>query len=64
MLEGGEVTHRVPTPMPTFACMLGGADGHTLFALCSPGSHPHQAAGKGEGAIFTLRVDHPHAGLP
>ena len=31
--EGGEVTHRVPTPQPTFACMLGGHDGRTLHAL-------------------------------
>lgn len=64
VLEGGEVTHRIPTPMPTFACMLGGADGRTLFALCSPGSHPEQVADKGEGAIITMAVDHPKAGLP
>jgi sugar lactone lactonase YvrE len=64
VLEGGEVTDRVPTPMPTFACMLGGSDGRTLFALCAPDSHPDQVAGKAAGAIYTLRTDHPGAGRP
>jgi sugar lactone lactonase YvrE len=62
--EGGTVTHTVATPMPTFACMLGGSDGRTLFALCSPGSHPDETAGKGGGAIYARRVDHPRAGRP
>ena len=62
--EGGEVTHTVPTPQPTFACMLGGDDGRTLHALCAPGSHPDEVAGKGRGAIHTMRVDQPRAGRP
>ena len=62
--EGGEVTHRVPTPMPTYACALGGDDGRTLFVLCAPATHPTEVAGKGAGAIFTTPVDVPHAGLP
>ena len=61
---GGEVTHTVATPQPTFACMLGGDDGRTLHALCAPGSHPDETAGKGLGAIHTMRVDHPRAGRP
>ncbi len=64
VLDGGEVTHRVPTPQPTFACMLGGDDGRTLYALTAPGSHPDQVAGMGAGAIHHMRVDVPHAGLP
>jgi len=64
VLEGGTVTHRVPTPQPTFACTLGGDDGRTLYALCSPGSHPDEVAGKAGGAIHQMRVDHPHAGRP
>ncbi len=64
VLEGGEVTHRVPTPQPVFACMLGGDDGRTLYALTAPGSHPDQVAGVGGGAIHHVRVDEPHAGLP
>ena len=62
--EGGHVTHRVPTPQPTFACMLGGDDGRTLYALCSPGSHPDQVADTAAGAIHQMRVDHPRAGRP
>lgn len=62
--EGGTVTDRVATPAPTFACMLGGDDGRTLYALCAPGSHPDQCAGKAAGAIHSMRVEHPHAGRP
>jgi len=62
--EGGEVTHTVATPQPTYACMLGGADGRTLFALTAAGAHPDEAAGSGAGAIWTMTVDHPHAGRP
>jgi sugar lactone lactonase YvrE len=62
--EGGEVTHRVATPQPTFACMLGGDDGTTLFALCAPGSHPDECAGKAAGAIYSMVTDHPRAGRP
>ncbi|MCU1501731.1 MAG: putative lactonohydrolase [Ilumatobacteraceae bacterium] len=64
VVEGGEVTHRVATPLPTFACALGGDDGRTLFVLCATGTHEADVAGKAEGAIYTLQVDSPHAGLP
>jgi sugar lactone lactonase YvrE len=64
VLEGGEVTHRVPTPMPTYACALGGDDGRTLFVLCATSTREADVAGKGAGAIFTLDVDVPHAGRP
>ena len=62
--EGGTVTHRIPTPQPTFACTLGGDDGRTLHALCAPGSHPDQVEGKAAGAIYTTRVEQAHAGRP
>jgi len=62
--EGGEITDRVATPAPTFACMLGGEDGKTLFALCAPGFRKPEVAGKGAGAIYATTVDVPHAGLP
>ncbi len=64
VLEGGEITHQVPTPQPTFACMLGGLDGRTLYALTAPGSHPDDVAGKAGGAIYQRRVEHAHAGRP
>lgn len=59
VLEGGQVTHRIATPQPTFACELGGPTGHTLFVLTSPSSDPREVAGKGEGAIYMLNVEVP-----
>ncbi len=35
VLDGGEITHRVETPLPCFACGLGGPDGRQLFLLCN-----------------------------
>ncbi len=64
VVEGGEVTHTVATPQPTFACALGGDDGRTLFALTAPGAHPDEVAGTGAGAIYAMAVTHPHAGRP
>ncbi len=57
--EGGEVTHRVEIGQPGYACMLGGADGRTLFVFAADDAH-----GTGNATIRTLRVDVPHAGLP
>lgn len=62
--EGGNVTHRIATPQPTFACMLGGNAGTTLFALCAPGSGADASAGKAAGAIYSMTAEHPHAGRP
>jgi len=62
--EGGTVTDRIATPMPTFACMLGGVEGRTLHALCAPGSHPDECAGKAAGAIYTTQVERGRAGRP
>lgn len=62
--EGGEITHQLPTPMPTYACMLGGADEKTLYALCAPSATTDATAGKAAGAIYAVSVDFPRAGLP
>ncbi len=35
VLDGGEITHRVETELPCFACALGGPDGRDLFLLCN-----------------------------
>lgn len=59
VLEGGQVTHRIATPQPTFACELGGPTGHTLFVLTSQSADPRQVAGSGAGAIYSLEVDVP-----
>ncbi|MEX2292918.1 MAG: SMP-30/gluconolactonase/LRE family protein [Acidimicrobiales bacterium] len=64
VLEGGEITHTIATPMPSYACVLGGDDGRTLYALCAPDAHPDAVAGTAAGAIYATAVDVPHAGLP
>ncbi|MFT3853418.1 MAG: SMP-30/gluconolactonase/LRE family protein [Ilumatobacteraceae bacterium] len=64
VVEGGQVTHRIPTPQPVFACALGGELGQTLYALCAPGSQPDEVRGKAAGAIYSVWVDVPHAGWP
>ena len=35
VLDGGEITHRVETELPCFACALGGPVGRHLFLLCN-----------------------------
>ena len=62
--EGGKVDATVSTGTRyAFACMLGGADRRTLFVCTSTGSGPAMAD-KRDGAIETVRVDVPGAGLP
>jgi sugar lactone lactonase YvrE len=63
--EGGEVLDRIEVDRFCFACMLGGADGKTLFinaaewtgAIAKPTDPP-------TGRIYAARVDAPHAGRP
>lgn len=62
--EGGAVTHELTTPQPVYACMLGGPDGRTLFALTAVDFHPDKAAGTATGTIEIATVETPHAGLP
>lgn len=60
--EGGEVLEVVRTgDLNCYACMLGGADGRTLFMCVAPGL---DAAGAPRGKVLAARVDAPHAGLP
>ncbi len=62
--EGGEVSQTIDVGQPTFACMLGGPDGRTLFILSSDGANSADVAGKASGFIRTVTVDVPHAGRP
>jgi sugar lactone lactonase YvrE len=57
--EGGEITDRIDTPDNTYACMLGGADGRTLFALTAAGSHPDVTAGTATGVLWKTPVEVP-----
>jgi sugar lactone lactonase YvrE len=62
--EGGEITHRVKTSQGAFACMLGGDDERTLYALTAPSSDPDTCAASADGRIETWRAPSPRAGLP
>ena len=62
--EGGEVTDVVTVDRRgAYACMLGGADRRTLFICTADASDPAET-GSMRGAIETVRVDVPGAGLP
>jgi sugar lactone lactonase YvrE len=70
--EGGEVLDRVQLDMACFACMLGGADGRTLFMLSadwrmSEGFAENIARLTQEprtGRVLTAAAPAPHAGRP
>jgi sugar lactone lactonase YvrE len=64
VIEGGEITHRLATPDNTYACMLGGDDGATLFVLTGAAADPELARGTATGTIVSTRVEHPRAGRP
>lgn len=63
---GGSVTDRVVVSAgrKAYACMLGGADGRTLFCCTSSEMLPPLTIESRGGAIETATVEIPHAGLP
>ena len=63
--EGGEVKRRIELEEHGgFACMLGGAEGTTLFMLEAQSSNPAEIDGPGNGRIRMLEVEAPRAGWP
>jgi sugar lactone lactonase YvrE len=63
--EGGEVLQTVELDRGCFACMLGGADGRTLFMMAQEWSGP-EAVGKEPrtGQVLAVDAPAPHAGRP
>jgi sugar lactone lactonase YvrE len=61
---GGEIVETVRTTRPSFACMLGGADRRTLYAMTAPSSLPDIVSTSRQGLIETARVATPGAGRP
>ncbi|MGH7012284.1 MAG: SMP-30/gluconolactonase/LRE family protein, partial [Caulobacteraceae bacterium] len=57
--EGGEVLDVVETSQEAFACMLGGADGRTLFIMTAPSSLPDRVERTPLGRIETFRASAP-----
>lgn len=62
--EGGEVLEEIRTKMGVYACMLGGADGRTLFACAAPSFAEHERRAAREAELLAVEVEVPHAGLP
>lgn len=62
--EDGRILQDLTTPMPPFACMLGGEDGRTLFACVAPTFHEGEVKALMNSSILMTRVDVGHAGLP
>ena len=64
LAEGGQVLERITADQGVYACMLGGADGQTLYLLTCASSDPKECAANRTGRIEAVRVDSPAAGLP
>jgi len=63
--EGGAVIQELKTgDVGAFACMLGGADGRTLFMCVAPTFHEAEASVNHRAEIRMTTVDVPRAGLP
>ncbi len=63
--EGGTVLETIEHDRGCFACMLGGADGTTLFIVARAWAGVESTQdGARTGQLLTVGVDVPHAGLP
>lgn len=62
--EGGAIVERIATSQPCYACMLGGSDSKTLFAVTAASSDGQQARAAATGKIETVRVTAARAGWP
>jgi len=67
ILEGGEITHRIPLDRHCFACMLGGPDRRTLFMLTAEWAgteNVEEQVARRTGRIYVADVEIPGAGWP
>ena len=62
--EGGEVTARLATTQPSYACMLGGEDRRTLYAMTAPSSTASVVRELRDARIEAAVVEVPGAGRP
>jgi sugar lactone lactonase YvrE len=62
--EGAKVVDEVQPGTGVFACMLGGADGNTLYMCCAPDFDERSRSSAREAELRTVTVDVPGAGLP
>lgn len=62
--QGGAIASRIEVGRKAIACMLGGPDRRTLFALTSETTQPDRALELRSARVETVAVDVPGAGLP
>ena len=62
VIEGAGPVEWIPTDRGAFACVLGGADGRTLFVCTADSSDPAKTVTMRSGRIEVTRVDVPAAG--
>jgi hypothetical protein len=61
--EGGEIVNRVELDRSSFACMLGGPQGRTLFIMAAEWN-PENPFGGRTGQVLTVDVPASHVGWP
>jgi sugar lactone lactonase YvrE len=61
--EGGEILEELHPGAGVFACVLGGADGRTLFLCTAPDFNPEARAAGREAAIQAVRVEVASVGV-
>jgi sugar lactone lactonase YvrE len=62
--EGGEIVDEVVVGSGVFACMLGGADGRTLYICSAPDFAEESRKAAREGRLLAVRVEVPRGGRP
>lgn len=62
--EGGKILDRVDLDRDSFACMLGGADGRTLFIMAAVWNPANPFGGPKTGQVLTVNAPAPHVGWP
>lgn len=62
--EGGDIVEEIAVGSGVFACMLGGADGRTLYACAAPDFYEQARRDTREASLLAIRVDVPHGGRP
>ena len=62
--EGGEILDEVSPGTGVFACMLGGADGRTLYLCAAPDFAEEKRSVAREADLLSVRVEVPRAGRP
>ena len=60
----GGITEEIEPGSGVFACMLGGAEGRTLYLCAAPDFDEHKRAAAREARLLAVDVDVPHAGRP